>query len=159
MKVLFVAGLMATVALAGCQSRLNPAHWSWFERSASEPTLAPKEGYPSDVDPRPRVSQVVSMQVDRTQGGAIVTAVGLPPTQAYWEAALIPTYKGDGGKVAAKDGVIQLEFLAVPPFQHRREGTRISRELSAGIFLSDQSLEGVREIRVVGQNNQRSSRR
>ncbi|MFV0333999.1 MAG: hypothetical protein ACK5JR_08020 [Tropicimonas sp.] len=161
MKAQIVAGLVAVLVLTGCQSRFNPTNWGWgwFGNDRSEPTLAPRDGYPSDIDPRPLVAQVTSMQVDRASGGAIVTAVGLPATQGYWAADLVSTYKTEAGRIAAKDGVLQLEFLVVPPRERRRSGTTVSREISAGIFISEQSLAGVREIRVVGQNNQRSSRR
>ncbi|SDJ41825.1 hypothetical protein [Aliiruegeria lutimaris] len=158
MKVQIVAGLVAVLVLTGCQSRYNPTNWGWFSGSQSG-TLEPRKGYPSDVDPRNLVSQVTSMQIDQVPGGAIVTAVGLPPTQGYWNADLISTYKTETGAVAPKDGVIQLEFVIAPPRQQRNVVNTASREVSAGTFLSDQTLRGVRTIRVIGQNNQRSSNR
>ncbi len=159
MKVQIVAGLVAVLVLAGCQSRYNPGNWGWFSNSSDTPTLAPNKGYPSDVDPRPLVSQVVEMQVDQVPGGAVVTAVGLPPRQGYWAADLVSTYKSEAGKIASKDGVIQLEFRVVPPRQQTNVVNTASRELTAGAFISDQSLGGVRQIRVIGQNNQRTSSR
>ncbi|MDV7141592.1 hypothetical protein R3X27_02745 [Tropicimonas sp. TH_r6] len=159
MKVQIVAGLLAVLVLAGCQSRYNPGNWGWFSNSTGEPSLAPNKGYPIDADPRPLVSQVVSMQVDQVPGGAVVTAVGLPPRQGYWGADLISTYKSEAGRIAPKDGVIQLEFRVVPPKRQTNAVNQASRELSAGAFISDQSLRGVRQIRVIGQNNQRTSSR
>ena len=130
MKLKIVAGLvMALLVLSGCQSRYNPVNWGWFGGSRSEATLAPNRGYPSDVDPRPLVSQVVSMQVDRVPGGAIVTAVGLPPTQGYWAADLVSTYETEAGKIASKDGVIQLEFRVVPPRGPQNVVNQRSREI------------------------------
>lgn len=159
MKLPIFAGLVAVLVLAGCQSRYNPSNWGWFGGSRSEPSLAPRNGYPSDIDPRPLVSQVVSMSVDQVPGGAVVTAVGLPPTQGWWAADLVSTYVTEAGQTAPKDGVIQLEFRVVPPVSARGSVNKASRELTAGTFLSEQTLRGVRQIRVIGANNQRSSGR
>ncbi len=159
MKVQIVAGLLAIGLLAGCQSRYSPNNWGWFGGSQSEPTLAPNDGYAPDYDRRPLVQQVVSMSVDQVPGGAIVTAVGLPPTQGYWEADLVSTYETESGKPAPKDGVMRLEFRIVPPRGQKRVSTAISREVTAGTFLSDQALGAVRTITVVGSGNQRSSGR
>lgn len=159
MKLQILAGCVALAVLAGCESRYNPGNWGWFGGSRSEPTLEPRRGYPLDYDPRPLVQQVLSMQVDQVSGGAVVTAVGLPPTQGYWAADLVSAYETEAGKIASRDGVIELRFLIVPPPQQRPVVNQVSREVSAGIFLSDQALTGVRQIRVVGQENQRSSSR
>jgi hypothetical protein len=159
MRLQIVAGLLVLTVLAGCQSRYNPTNWGWFGGSTGEATLAPRSGYAPDVDPRPLADQIVSMQVDRLPGGAIVTAVGLPRTQGYWKADLVSTYKTESGKTAAKDGVIRLEFRVIPPRGPRPVVNQASREISAGIYLTDQTLRGVRTITVVGAQNQRSSRR
>ncbi|WP_068111390.1 hypothetical protein [Tropicimonas marinistellae] len=159
MKAQHVAGLLAVLLLAGCESSYNPANWGWFGRSQSTPTLAPSDGYEDTTDIRPLVSQVVSMRIERAPGGAIVTAVGLPPTQGYWAADLLSTYVDVVGDVAANNGEILLEFRIVPPRAPQPAINAQSREVTAGIFLSDQTLQGVRTVTVVGQNNRRSSRR
>ncbi|RYH10380.1 hypothetical protein [Tropicimonas sp. IMCC6043] len=159
MKTQIVAISLAVLVLAGCSSRYNPVNWSWFGGSRSEASLAPRGGFPSDVDPRPLVSQVVSMQVDRVPEGAVVTAVGLPPTQGWWAAGLVSRYESEAGRIAAKDGVIELEFRILPPAKPQNVINEASREVSAGIYLSNQTLAGVRRITVIGQNNQRTSNR
>ncbi|SNT11032.1 hypothetical protein [Tropicimonas sediminicola] len=159
MKAQIVAGVIAALVLAGCQSRYNPGNWGWFGGSRSAPTLEPRDGYEQNADFRPLVEQVVSMTVEQTPGGAIVTATGLPPTQGYWKADLVSTYQTVTGEVAAKDGEIRLEFRIVPPPTPTPASTARSREVTTALFLTDQTLRNVRQITVVGQANARSSRR
>ncbi|PRY21433.1 hypothetical protein CLV78_10946 [Aliiruegeria haliotis] len=159
MKVQILAGVIAVLVLAGCESRYNPGNWGWFGGGRSEPTLAPRKGYVDDSDPRPVIDQVVSMTVDKVPGGAVVTAVGLPRTQGYYAADLISTYETEAGKPAAKDGVMRLEFRIVPPRQPRPVVNQASREVVSAFYLSDQALQSVRQITVVGARNQVSSRR
>lgn len=159
MKTQIVAGLVAVLVLGGCESNYNPGNWGWFSRSQSTPTLEPGKGYEDKTDYRPMVEQVTSMSVDRVHGGAIINAVGLPKTQGYWAADLVPTYETESGKPTSKDGVMRLEFRVVPPRTPQPSVNQRSREVVAGLFLSDQALQGARQIIVVGEQNQRSSSR
>lgn len=153
MKKPLLAALAAITLLSGCasvrESRVNP--FNWFGSAEVEKDLAPESG---EFDGRPLVNQVVSMKIDRAPGGAIVTAIGLPPTQGYWEAELVA--ENDG---YAEDGVLTYQFRIWPPAYVSAQGTQQSRELSAGIFVSDQSLQGVSRIVVLGAQNSMSSRR
>ncbi|MFD0981389.1 hypothetical protein [Tropicimonas aquimaris] len=159
MKAQIVAGVIAALVLTGCQSRLNPGNWGWFGGSRSAPTLEPEDGYDQNADLRPLVEQVVSMSVEQTPGGAIVTATGLPPTQGYWKADLVSAYETVTGAVASKDGEIRLEFRIVAPPTPKPVGAARSREVTTALFLTDQTLRNVRQITVVGQANARSSSR
>ncbi|SFB70291.1 hypothetical protein [Tropicimonas isoalkanivorans] len=159
MKVQIVAGLAAALVLTGCQSRYNPVNWSWGGGNASRTTLAPDDGYEDKTERRPLVSQVLSMDVERVPGGAIVTAVGLPPTQGYWKADLVSTYQTVTGEVAAKDGEIRLEFKIIPPPVPNPVVNQQSREVVAGTYLTDQTLYNVRRITVVAANNSVASSR
>ena len=153
----WLAALVAVLALAGCESRFNPVNW--FGGSTEEATLAPRRGYVETVDRRPLVQQVLSMKVDRVPGGAIVSAIGLPPTQGHWATDLVPETTTIGDKPVADNGVLAFQFRLLPPPGPRRSGTPVSRELSASTFLTDQELLGVRTIVVRGQTNQFSARR
>ncbi|WP_343078735.1 hypothetical protein [Ostreiculturibacter nitratireducens] len=158
MKTATAALLAATLILSGCggfrDSRLNPLNW--FGRSTEGPaTLEPAEGYAAvSGDFRVPVREIVSLEVQQVPGGALVTAEGLPATQGWWDAELVAE---DNGKPV--DGVLTLRFLAAEPRAATPASTAQSRELTAGIFLSDQALEGVRQIVVAGEVNSRSSRR
>jgi hypothetical protein len=153
-----LAAMAALVFLASCGTRLNP--FNWFGGATEEPVavdMDDADGAPAD--PRPLVDQVAALQVDRVPGGALVTAIGLPPTQGHFEAELVPTATALDGRPAPDDGVLTFRFVAVPPPGPRRSGTQASRELSAGVFLTDQTLAPVRTITVVGERNRRSARR
>lgn len=159
MKAQIVAGLVAVLVLAGCESRYNPTNWGWFGGSRSAPTLEPQDGYEDTTEIRPLVQQVLSMSVDQVPGGAIVTATGLPPSQGYWEADLVSAFQTVTGDVASKDGEIRLDFRIVPPRTPKPVVNQRSREVTTGLYLSDQTLQNVRRITVVGSANSRSSTR
>ncbi len=63
------------------------------------------------------------------------------------------------GHGRGEDGQMVFRFVGVPPLQSQAAGTAYSRQISAGIFLSEQRLQGVRTITVRGRSNERSSRR
>lgn len=159
MKFQIVAGVVLMMALSSCGTRFNPANWGWFSGEPKQESLAPSDGYADKTDRRPLVDQVTSLSVAPTSGGVIVTAVGLPPTQGYWEADLVSTYTTVTGKPAAKDGVMWLEFKAIGPLSPRQAGTPRSRDIVAATFLSNQELAGAQRIVVVGARNERASRR
>ena len=97
------------------------------------------------------MDQVSRIAIDTAPGGAILRAVGLPPTQGYFEGALVLT--------RSEPGVLTYAFRIVPPTAASRVSTERSREVVVGLFLSDQTLEGIREIRVQGARNARGLRR
>lgn len=145
--------LVAAVALTGCgrirDSKLNP--FNWFGGSKEE-TVQVVDGVP--VDPRPLVQEVTRLEVARQPGGAIVTAAGVPPTQGWWDAELVP--EADG---AVKDGVLTYRFVVKAPLELRRTSTPQSREVTAAVYLSDIRLQDVTQIVVLGASNSRSSSR
>jgi len=149
-----LAGLVAVVVLTSCgavrDSRLNPVNW--FGRSTETATLVPEGGWRTAVDNRPLVDQVIELSVHPVSGGAMVQAIGLPPTQGWWDAELT----GEGGEVRAEGGVLRLDFVVAEPRQARREGPPVSREVSAGLFIPNARLDGVRQITVSGARNARS---
>ncbi len=155
MKRLITACLIATIAVAGCarvrDSKLNP--FNWFGRSKAEQTVVvDSNGIPQD--PRPLVQQVTALDVARQPGGAIVRASGLPPTQGWWEAELLP--ENDG---IAVDGVLTYRFVVKQPLEATRSSTPQSRELTAAVYLSDIRLQDVRKIVVQGASNSMSTSR
>lgn len=158
MKTPLAALLAATLILSACggfrDSRLNPLNW--FGRSAEGPaSLEPEGGYSgARGDFRVPVREVTRMEVQRITGGALLTAAGLPPTQGWWDAELVEKVDEE-----PREGVLAFYLLIAEPRVVSRVSTPQSREVTAGIFLSDQTLEGVRQIVVLGELNNRSSRR
>ena len=139
-----IGAILAVTALAGCGtlSRLNPLNLFGGER---EERVAAVRA----ADARPVVDQVVSLDYAATRSGGIVSAVGLPPTQGFWEADLVRVPTDD-------PSVLLLDFRILPPPVANRAGTQPSREVLAGIVLSTQTLAPVRTIVVQGQRNRRS---
>ncbi|WP_372604782.1 hypothetical protein [Actibacterium sp.] len=155
MKTPLLAALMAVTVLTACssvrESKINPMNW--FGKSKSEETVIvmPESGI---LDNRPLVDDVLTLRVERTPGGAIITATGLPQRQGYWAADLVAEY--DEKPV---NGVLTYQFRTYPPAVPYPAGTQQSREITAAVFVTDQTLDGVRSIVVKGATNQRSSRR
>ncbi|MGB3555459.1 MAG: hypothetical protein WBA25_12560 [Jannaschia sp.] len=139
---------LAVLALVGCgvgQSRLNPLNW--FGSSTSEEIAVARA-----VATQPVIDQVVSLDVAPTPGGAIVSTVGLPPTQGFWEAQLVRLPTEDAS-------VFLLEFRILPPLERLPSGTQPSREVLAGAVLTNGDLAGIRTIAVQGARNRLSVRR
>ncbi len=154
-----VSGLLIlALVLAGCgrirDSRINP--FNWFGRSepvavaaSAEPAVPGRPG-----DPRILVAEVTEMEVARQPGGAIVRATGLPPTQGWWDAALVAE---NGGLPV--DGVLTFRFVIDQPREARRVSTPQSRAVTAAAWLSDVKLANISQIVVLGAQNSRASRR
>lgn len=151
MRSSYLVLAVAVLLLSACESKLNPMNW--FGNSTEERVSAlPETG--EMVDPRPLVDQISALAVERVPGGAIVRATGLPERQGYWEAALVPAPQDETPNATAV-----FQFRAIPPLEPTAQGTPQSREILAAVFLSDQSLQGVRTIVVQGARNRRSVRR
>lgn len=153
-----VSGLIIlALVLAGCgrirDSRLNP--FNWFGRSQEVAVVTSDPVVPGrPEDPRILVADVTEMEVARQPGGAIVRATGLPPTQGWWDAALVAE---NGGQPV--DGVLTYRFVVDQPLQATRISTPQSREVTAAAYVSDVKLANVQQIVVLGAQNSRSSRR
>lgn len=157
MRKPLLAALAITVALAGCgQSRFNPLNWFGSSKKTEvKAGVDPLTGVPlPKADPRGTVATVTSMSVERSQDGAIVRATGLPPTQGWWDAALVAE---NGGKPVK--GVLTFRFAIVPPPGPTPTSTPQSREVTVARHLSSFQLAGVRAITVLGAQNARTARR
>lgn len=152
MKKTVAVALSATLVLSACgamrESRLNP--FNWFGRAQPVQTVAVSQTV--DEDPRPLVDQVLSLSVEPMQGGAIVRATGLPPTQGWWDGELVAGEVDENGRLV-------YEFRLTPPLEQTRVSTQRSREVTVAAFLSTFKLESISQIVVQGSNNALSSRR
>ncbi len=151
-----LAALAALMILSACgnfrTSSLNP--FGWFSRSTEEASLITAAEARRVADNRALVAQVTEMAVEPMRGGAIVRAVGLPPTQGWWDAELVPE-----NEFRPVDGVLSFRFVVAGPRPPARAGTPMSREVSAAIYVSDFKLANARQITVTGAGNARTSRR
>jgi len=152
MRTPIAAILLGTLVLTGCATKMNP--FNWFKRGSTEETLTELPDPNVIIDSRGLVQQVVSLSIDKTPGGAIIRATGLPPTQGFWDAALV----AENGEKPIK-GVLTYQFRIEQPIDFQRVSNPQSREVVVARFVSNIKLQGVTQIRVVGATNARSSRR
>ena len=150
MKSLVTAALIATLVVAGCGTRLNPLNWF----GSDEETIA---GAPDSFtsDPRDLVAEVTSLRIERVVGGAIIHATGLPPTQGYWDAELVPV----NDEEPDENRRLVYEFRVFPPIIDRPPSTTQSREIVVAHYISDRTYQDARGISVVGAGNTRTSSR
>ncbi len=142
---------LSALLLSGCgSSKLNPLNW--FGGSKEE-TVAVMDNSVL-TDNRPLVARVTSFKIDRTPGGAILRAVGLPPTQGYWDAELVAENDGKPEK-----GVLSFQFHIQKPYDAENAGPPKSREVVVAYFITNNSLQNVRKIRIRGAQNARTVRR
>lgn len=144
----------AALLLSGCgisETRLNP--FNWFGSDEDTETVEDVTIVESR-EVRPLIAQVTSVVLEETPGGVIIRATGLPPEQGWHNAALVSETRG-----RPVNGVLTLAFRAVPPTEAQRVSTVQSREIVVGRFVSNITLNDVREIRIVGEQNSRVSRR
>ncbi|MEM7643137.1 MAG: hypothetical protein AAF366_11480 [Pseudomonadota bacterium] len=140
-QVARIGAVLALLALTGCGA-VNDVFGFGGGRDDPRAEVG-EDGRP------PLIDQVVSLQVDPTPDGVIVSAVGLPSTQGFWDADLVP--------VASQDpSILVLDFYISPPILARPAGTQPSREVLAGAVFSTQDLTGIRTIAVQGRLNRRS---
>ena len=139
------------LVLAGCggfrDSKMNP--FNWFGRSEEVEKVALPA---APQDRRALVQQVVTLHVEEVPGGAIVRATGLPPTQGYWDAELVPQPVDGSGRLV-------LDFRVFPPIETMPAGTPPSREVVVALYLSNYKLDSIHEIVVQGEMNARAARR
>lgn len=156
---------IAAIGLSACSSRLNPMNWfGGSEEVAVETTTAdvnpliPKRAgllsRPEEVYAGIPVQKITEMKVERTANGAIIRAAGIAYVQGAFAVALIP--QNDGKPVS---GVLSFELQAVHPKAGSRGGAEQTRQVTAAIALTNQELQGVRTIKVIGGENARQSRR
>ena len=130
-------------------SRLNPLNLFGPGRQATAP-IASGPG----VDGRPLVARVTRLDVTPNAGGVVIEARGLPASQGFHDAALVPL--ADGEPVG---GVLTYQFRVQPPEVAARQGPPASREVVVGAAVSSLALAGVETIRVEGAVNALEARR
>ena len=82
----------------------------------------------------------------------MVRATGLPPTQGFWSAELVP-------QPLDEKGTLVLEFHVFPPVGSAAVVNQQSREITVAYNLSDIKLQQINQIVVQGASNARASSR
>lgn len=140
-----VAAIALLGLLGGCagisQSRLNPLNW-----------FAPRAAQQVDVlrvapaDARPRIEQIIAVQIEATPSGGLLRATGRAATQGYWSAELVVMGQNE-------DGELLVEFRAIPAAVGAAVSTARSREITAAVSLRADTVAQARRIVVQGAQN------
>ncbi|MFK7876655.1 MAG: hypothetical protein AB8B71_12890 [Paracoccaceae bacterium] len=153
---------------SGCASRFNPLNW--FGRSeavapadpvAEVNPLIPTGGglLSRNRGPAPDlttpIDTVSDIKVERVPGGAIIRAVGVDATQGAFNVELVPMTEDE----QPVDGVLSYTLERQKPDFRTRQGPVVTREVAVARHVTDQTLSGVRTIRIVADQNARQVRR
>ena len=155
--------LILTMTLGACASRFNPLNW--FGRG--QPVAAQEDS--NTLIPRRRgilerrtkfyegtpVGTIQELVVERVPGGAIVRATTVAPKHGTYDVQLTPVHPDE----KPVDGVLTYKFEGLQPRSSLPPGSDYSRQITAARALTDQQLEGVRSIQVVGAHNAMIARR
>ncbi|MDA7424339.1 hypothetical protein [Thalassococcus lentus] len=164
----FIILVLSASILASCatvrDSRLNPMNW--FGRSVSEP-VATDNTELNPLIPRGRrtlfsaeqpsayqgrnIGEVNELLVERRPGGAIVRATGTADRQGPFDVRLV--------KVDDQSDATTLTYAFKALQQRGPQGREQSRTVTVAIWLTDNDLNGINTIRVLGDRNVRSVRR
>ncbi|WP_296763569.1 hypothetical protein [Sediminimonas sp.] len=158
--------VVAALTLSACgtvrESRLNP--FNWFGQSRSEsvervqetnpliPQRAARKQRRDAPVPGPLIARVTDMTVDRVPGGAVIKAEGLAASAGAFDVVLVARDNADAAKLS-------YEMRARLPARAPRGGPETGRRVVAAASVTDQKLQGIRTIEVIGQDNLRSVRR
>ncbi len=169
LSVLMIAALTLSACNSWRDSRVNPSNWFGSSRPAPVETppdeanaLVPQQGdgrglfaRPEEEDRSVPITKIDELRIDPTPTGAIVYAAGTGQRQGAYNARLVRVDSEDN----QKNGVLEFTFRVTYPTYATREGTERSRMVSDAINVSRQDLEGIRLVRVAGQQNALESRR
>ena len=164
--------LVLSLTLAACgsvrSSAINP--FNWFGRSQAAPVAATAENTnplipqsgglfsarrgPVDYAGTP-FEEVTGLVVERVAGGAIIRATGLAARQGIYAVQLTPENEDE----LPENGVLTYRLEGVRPGFQTPTGGQPTRTVTAARKITDQTLRGVRTIRVEGQLNARTARR
>ena len=161
-----VALLVLSMTLGACgavrESRLNP--FNWFGASREAPVEAQQQANANPLIPRRRglrrpepvfvgrpLQQVTALAVERVADGAIIRVQGVAQRADAYDISLVaqPTERAD---------VLHYELQAAFP-ELTRSTIRLPRPVTVALHLTDQELEGIRQIRVSAAQNARVTRR
>ena len=149
---------------------MNPSNWFGDSTSTTadasvqaeqvNPLVPQKTGKglferPDQPDRSLPIAVISELRVDPTTTGAIVTATGIATRQGAYGAQLRPIVSEEN----AQNGVLAYTFRVTYPEDPTPQGPERSRTVTQAVTLSSQDLEGVRLIRVSGQQNAREVRR
>ncbi|WP_372572897.1 hypothetical protein [Ruegeria jejuensis] len=170
MTVLLIGSLTLGACSAWRESRVNPSNWFGgpepapvnVDSEGSVNPLLPSEDdrlglfdRPDPVDASVPITKVTAMRVEKTNTGAIIYATGVAQRQGGFDAVL----RRNRSEENTKNGVLSYTFRVVYPQQATPQGDEDSRTIHDAVSVSNETLEGIRLIRVTAEQNALESRR
>lgn len=165
LSVLIVAG----VVLTGCgtvrESRMNP--FNWFGQSEPVTVNTAATGADNPLIPKRRASifrpdeeryagwpveTIDELLIERRPGGAIIRVTGIADRAGPFDVRIVED------EAASDADTLVYDLRALQSAGPRNVGPR-ARMVTAALWLTDQELFGIREIRVQGAGNARVTRR
>lgn len=138
-----IIGLLASCSGSGSVSSLNP-----FRRApAPEETLVTAA---RAADGRELIATITELRAEPTRNGIILRALGKTPVQGFYEVVLSETNRG----FPDATGTLTFELRGRAPELPLVANTDRSRDIMAGVFLSNVELKSVKALRVVAAQNQ-----
>lgn len=171
MRNLVTVLMISSLGLAGCSgfrdSGANPANWFGRSSTIQHPVTADgsnpliPEASNSILSRRPSIENypgtpiyaVQAIEITPSSGGAILKATGVALRQGAYDVRLVPENRG-----MPVNGVLSFSMQAIQP-QNTPQGSERTRRVSAGKFISAQTLEQVQELRVLSEVGTATSRR
>lgn len=150
---------------------MNPTNWFGSSTDVSAPPVDPATDpnalipetsdsiglfdRPETEDTSVAIARIDELRINPTPSGAIVYAAGTASRQGAFDARLRRVITEEN----TKNGVLEFSFRVTYPEFSTAQGTERSRMVSDAFTISTQDLEGIRLVRVVGQQNALESRR
>ncbi len=101
------------------------------------------------------IAVISELRVDPTSTGAIIYVEGIASRQGAFNAELRPVISEEN----TKNGILAYTFRVVYPEGPTPQGPERSRTIVEAVDISNQDLQGVRLVRVIGQQNTLDTRR
>lgn len=174
MKKSLAVVVIASLGLSACSSwkssRANPSNWFGKSQPAAvnvdtegdvNPLLPAGEdkldlaGRPDAGDPTFPITQVTELKVEATNTGAIIRATGVAQREGAFNAEL----RRNRSEEDAQNGVLSYTFRVVYPANPTPAGSERTRSVNAARSVTNDTLEGIRVIRVVSETNALETRR
>lgn len=170
MRIALTIAFVSSLTLAGCGGSVGGSSYNplnWFGKSngetAEQPVANPLIPQRSALKRAPdeyqgqTVERLLDLSIEQTAGGAILNVKGLSKTLGAYNVRLVPAFESD--VTSAPLPTLEYTLKALYSERSRPNAPNTSRELNAAVFISDDALLGVSEIRVNGAQNTLSVRR
>lgn len=153
--------LVLTMTLGACATRFNPMNWFGRGQPVQVENTNPLIPAGGAFAKKPKtyrgtlVGTVEELVIERMPGGAIIRATTVAPQHGSFDVQLTP----DNDDEKPVDGVLTYRFEALQPRPLIAPGSAYSRQITAARHVTEQQLDGVRSIKVIGASNARIARR